>query len=404
MRRVLAVLIVAALSYAAVAVAYPGATLTSTPTTVTVGNLDCATNYEIRVREWRAGAWRDQNTYQKTTAACVTPTPTATPTATPTSTATPSPTPVGACATPTPNVPDGPDPFGGCYPGPSNTGPADEATLTTYTGPCTVTAANVTIDSQAVNCSPLVVGSTASGLVIKNSRVNGGVIQNSGSASFAIQDSIIDNNVSYPACSAPATCPAGKYACGDPNNQTTQCGVGYQNFTITRSEVMHTNRAAYCERHCTITDSYFHGTNLWPDPSDGAHASSARVEQYATLRHNSLSCDFEGPWYGNDLGCSADITGYPDFAPIHDNTIDRNLLLSNNVGTAFCAYGGGTGGKPFSGDPLNATNVVYTDNVFQRGANGKCGEYGPVTDFVAGRPGNVWTGNVFDNGTVVPPA
>lgn len=35
--------------------------------------LDCATQYEIRVREWRAGAWRDQQTYTRTTAACPAP-------------------------------------------------------------------------------------------------------------------------------------------------------------------------------------------------------------------------------------------------------------------------------------------------------------------------------------------
>jgi hypothetical protein len=302
----------------------------------------------------------------------------------------------------TPNVPDGPDPKGGCFPGPSNTGVPAGTALTAYTGPCTISAADTVIDSKTVNCSPLEVGSGASRLVIKNSQINGGVIQESGSASFTIQDSTIDNAVNYPACTGSTSCPAGKYACGDPNNATTQCGVGYRNFTILRTEIMHTNRAAYCESTCLIQDSYFHGTNLWPDDSNLAHASSTRVEQNVTLTHNSLACDYQGPFPNDELGCSADISGYPDFAPINHNTITSNLFGANNIGAGFCVYGGGTANKPHSGDATNATYIVFQDNVFQRGANGKCGSYGPVTDFITCRTGNLWSHNTWDNGTTVP--
>jgi hypothetical protein len=308
------------------------------------------------------------------------------------------------CATTTSHVPDGPDGFGGCWPGPSNTGPsAAESSMAAYSGSCTITAANTTIDSKVINCSPLSVGSGASGLVIKNSYVKGGVISD-GSSSFTIQDSLIDNAVSYSACSGSTNCSAGKYACGDPNNATTDCGVGYRNFTILRSEIKNTNRAAYCESTCTIQDSYFHGTNLWPDQTNLAHASSVRNEQYLTLRHNALGCDYAGPFPNDELGCSADMSGYPDFAPIMHDTIDSNLFLSNNAGAGFCVYGGGTSGKPFSNNANNATYIVFQNNVFQRGANGKCGTYGPVTDFITGRTGNVWSNNKYDNGTTVSPS
>lgn len=311
-----------------------------------------------------------------------------------------------SCASSTPHVPDGPDGMGSCWPGPNNTGPnAPESSMTAYTGSCTVTAANTTIDSKIVDCSPLVVGPAATNLMIKNSYLKGGVIQNSGSASFTIQDSQIDNAVSRPACSSGTTCAAGMYACGDLNNGTTQCGVGYQNFTILRTEVMHTNRGAYCETTCTIQDSYFHGTNLWPDATDLAHASGIRNEQYLTLRHNSLACDYQGPFTNGDIGCSADMSGYPDFAPIMHDTIDSNLFIANPIGFYFCAYGGGTGGKPYSNNANNATYIVFTNNVFQRGSAGVCGTNGgaPVTDFMTGRTGNVWTNNKYDNGTVVSP-
>jgi hypothetical protein len=237
--------------------------------------------------------------------------------------------------------------------------------------------------------------------VVKNSILNGGIVQ-SGSAAFTVTDSLVDSGVQYPACSN-GSCPAGIYACGSTTNQTTDCGVTGSNFTLTRVEITNSNRAAYCESNCTITDSYFHGTNLWPDKSNLAHASSVREEQGLTLRHNSLHCSYIGPFVNGDIGCSADVTGYPDFAPIKDNTVDGNLFVAS-PGSSFCMYGGGTAGKPASSDPTNATNQRFTNNVFQRGGNSKCAEYGPVTDFLTGRSGNVWSGNVWDDGTAVPAA
>lgn len=310
------------------------------------------------------------------------------------------------CATSTPHVPDGPDGMGGCWPGPSNTGPnAAESTMSTYTGPCSISAANTVIDSKVINCGVLYIAPGATNVVVKNSYIHGGVISldENRTSSFTVQDSFLDNGLQYPACSN-GTCAAGKYACGSPVNQTTECGVGYNNFTILRTEIINSNRAAYCEYSCTLQDNYFHGTNLWPDKSNLAHASSVRNEQYLTLKHNAVGCDYTGPFVNSEIGCSADMSGYADFAPIMHDTIDSNLFLSNNVGQAYCTYGGGTAGKPYSGSANNATYIVFSNNVFQRGANGKCGEYGPVTDFITGRTGNVWTNNKFDNGTVVDPS
>jgi len=256
------------------------------------------------------------------------------------------------------------------------------------------------IDSKVVNCRPLDV--RASGLVLRNSYLNGGIVQGQGSASFTVQDSFIDSGVQYPACSN-GGCPAGKYACGDLGNATWDCGVTGSNFTILRTEIINSNRAAYCEVNCLIQDSYFHGTNLWPDPSNGVHASSVRMEQGLTLRHTSIHCSYTGPYVNGEIGCSADLTGYPDFTPIKNNTIDGNLFVAS-PGSGFCSYGGATPNKPYSNDPTNATNQKFTNNVFQRGGNQKCGTYGPVTSFNSSRTGNVWSGNMWDNGVSVAPA
>lgn len=290
------------------------------------------------------------------------------------------------CAQTTPNVPDGPDGNGGCFPGPANTGPnAPQSSMAAYTGSCTITTANVTIDSKVINCD-INVRTGGGGLTISNSYVFGSV-QNgdpSGGPSFTIKDSLVDS--------------------GGTGFDCTDCEIRTSNFTILRSELTGTNKAAYCIV-CTVQDNYIHTSeNL--DPASGAHASGMRPEQNATLRHNTIWCAFDGPYSPNpDTGCSADTSGYPDFVPIHHNTYDRNLFMAaqagNNMG--FCAYFGATGGKPHSNDPTNATYIVVTNNVFQRGPGGRCGGYGPVTDFASGRTGNVWQNNKYDNGTAVNP-
>ncbi len=295
-----------------------------------------------------------------------------------------------SCATSTQHVPDGPDGMGGCWPGASNTGVPSGVTLTNYTGPCTITTANTVIDAKNITCDGLEI--RANNVTISRSKIKTGVsgMEAAGYA-FSITDSEIDG----------AMVAFGGVAC-------VGCGVDGYNFTILRTEIMHTNRSAFCENTCNIKDSWFHGVNLdtspCPQASSGTcpHASALRAEQNTTLTHNTLSCDFTGP-FNDDLGCSADMSGYPDFAPIKNNTIDSNLFMANNVGVGFCAYGGATGSKAYSNDATNATNIVFKNNIFQRGANGKCGTYGPITDFDGSRSGNQWINNKYDNGTTVAP-
>jgi hypothetical protein len=157
----------------------------------------------------------------------------------------------------------------------------------------------------------------------------------------------------------------------------------------------------YCRLNCTLQDTWVHGTDL--DPNSEWHASAVRVERHATLIHNTLACDWTGPFNNDEIGCSANMSGYPDFAPITQNTMDGNLYVANPVGAGFCAYGGGTANKPYSNDSLNAKYIVFRNNVFQRGSKGKCGTYGPVTDFISTRTGNVWENNRWSDGAIVPP-
>ena len=127
------------------------------------------------------------------------------------------------------------------------------------------------------------------------------------------------------------------------------------------------------------------------------------MEQGLTLRHNSIHCSYTGPFINGDIGCSADLTGYPDFAPIKNNTMDGNLFVAS-PGQRLLRLRRRHPGKPYSGDPTNATNQKFTNNVFQRGGNSKCGTYGPVTSFNKSGAGNVWSGNIWDNGAAVAAA
>lgn len=298
-----------------------------------------------------------------TVTATVTATATATVTASPSpsvsATPTPSPTP-----TPTPSPTPTEPPTTG-WPNASNTGPT--GTLTTYTGSLTITTANTVIDSKIVN-GDLDIRTT--GVVIRNSTVNG-TVSNGAGHSFTIVDSLVN------AGDRPGT------------------GIGEYNFTVLRTEVIGGNRSINCWLNCDIRDSYVHGQ--MSDETGVYHESGIRMGAHGDIVHNSIACD--APVFPPDAGCSADLTGYGDFAAVEDMLIQGNRFLPSTG--SFCAYGGSSGGKPYTN---GANNIRFIDNLFERGGNNKCASYGPITDFNTGAPGNVWSENRWSTGELVPPA
>lgn len=301
-----------------------------------------------------------------------TPTPdptTSSPTPDPT-TSSPTPDPTTTSPTPTPtgcpvagvHAPGASDGMGGCWPGPGNTGVPAGTTLSTYTGPSTITVAGTRITERTTGSLTI----RAAGVVIERSQINGLVTVDSGDVT--IVDSLI-------------------------NASTVQRHVvSGSGFTLRRVEVRGGNSSAWCVR-CTIEDSWLHDQRVQAD----WHASGVRMDRQGVIRHNTIACDARDTSQGG--GCSAGLSGYGDFDPVQDNIIDRNLFISGQSG--FCAYGGSSKGKPYTNQ---TSDIRFTGNVFQRGPGGKCGFWGPITDFAPSRPGNVWSGNIFDNGVVVPPA
>lgn len=305
------------------------------------------------------------------------PTPTPTPSATPTVTATPTPSPtVTATPTPSPTVTPTPSPTPTSpsgFPGASNTGVPAGTTLAAYTGPCTITVANTVIDAKTINCDLAI---HAPSVVIQRSRINGQVGVDSGSGDAGTSSvTVIDSEIT---CAPGDTC------------------VGESRFTLLRVNVHGGNRMAHCYSHCVVQDSWLHGVRL---SGNQDHASALRAGQFTTIVHNTLSCDVQNTAQGG--GCSADLTMYPDFEPIHDVLVKGNLFTPAG-GAYFCAYGGWEPSKPYNSDPTNATNIKYQGNTWSRGSSRRCGgptDGGPpLTSFQPGR-----TGNEFDAGNVWSP-
>ena len=267
----------------------------------------------------------------------------------------PAPTP-----TPTPTPSTG-------FPTAATTGVPSGTSLSAYTGPCRITTANTVIDAKTVNCD-LQIATT--GVKITRSQING-TVYNSGNGSFSISDSRINMGAEM------------------------GTGIGDANFTATRVHITGGNRSVNCYIDCTIEDSYVHGQ--FRDASGQAHESGIRMGSGSVIRGNTIACD--APDVAPDAGCSAALTGYGDFAVVQNNTIDGNLFVAGSGG--YCTYGGSTPGKPYS---VGTRDIKFTNNVWERGSNGKCGSYGPITAFDSNAPGNQWSNNTWDDGTAVRPA
>jgi hypothetical protein len=289
------------------------------------------------------------------------------------------------CASPSPATPDGPDPWGGCFPGPRTTGVPDGTQLTPYVGPCRITEPNTVIDAKLVDCYLEIL---AAGVQIRNSWIIGHVWTDDPleGGSFTITDSTVD---------------AGPL---DAEHTDGNSAIGKSHFVATRVETIRGVRGVWCEYDCTVRDSWVHGQAA--DESGALHESGVRMgsgapEAPQRFVHNTIVCD--APDVPPDAGCSADVTGYGDFAAIRNNTVERNLLAATTGGT--CAYGGSSPYKPYP----EGSNNVFRDNVFQRGASdpvtgapGHCGYWYGIADLDVDQRGNEWTGNRWDTGELMP--
>jgi hypothetical protein len=267
------------------------------------------------------------------------------------------------------------------FPNAHNTGIPAGTTLTPYSGPMTIHKGGTVIDGKTIDGDLLV---QAKNVVVQNSMVSGDVRIDAGDSGFSllVKDTTID---------------AGRALGQDAYDGT---GIGARDFTALRVNVYGGKRGINCFLDCTVRRSWIHDQSR--DDTGVEHESAVRMGMRSRIVANTLLCN--GPNVPPEAGCSADLTGYGDFAPVQDNLILHNLFKPTTSG-GTCAYGGSSGGKPYSND---ARAVRFVDNVFERGDNRSdhgtyiCGYYATVMDFDRHAPGNLFIGNVYDDGRLVP--
>jgi hypothetical protein len=289
----------------------------------------------------------------------------------------------GACPSATKNTLGGADLWGGCWPGPANTGyphglagdTRTPVTLTNYTGNCTITTAT-TIDSKIFNCDV----SIEAKVTIKNSLINGQINIDSDNPAtsynlnwfLTLQDSEVNTGL--------VELPAVYEGAIDLERDDIHGGV---------TAVQCGDKAA----QCVIHDSYLHGQLIQANSNwhlGGFHSIGGSNYD---LTHNYVTCDQTAT--DNNGGCSGDIVFIPTPPDLISHALITKNFLGANIAGAYCLYGGD---RP---PDYLATFMTITYNVFARGTNGKCDEYGPVTATNTGST-NVWSGNVWEDGTTVP--
>lgn len=292
--------------------------------------------------------------------------------------ATPSPTPSGVdrmgakpSGSPTPTARSATDPPASTgFPNAGNTGVPSGTSLKAYSGPCTITKANTVIQAKTIRCEVIV---KARNVVIKKSKIFGNVVSE-GSGSVRVEDSEIDGG----------------------NGQTHT--VAYENITVLRTEIVGGQTNVNCRQNCLIQDSWLHEQRLQSGADWHLDAFLSNGGNDIRLIHNTIACDNPGNSSGG--GCSGNAAIFGDFSANSNYTFDRNLFVAS-AQTPYCVYGGLDPKKAYG---TQVQGIVFTNNVFQRGKNRKCGTYGPVTSFDTSKPGNVWRNNVWEDGPAVPPA
>ena len=236
--------------------------------------------------------------------------------------------------------------------------------LSSYTGSLTITKAGTVIDAKQVR-GRLVIA--AANVVIKNSKILGGIDSDRSSASVTVVDSEIDGGTGSAAA------------------------IGYRNITVQRSEITGGQHSVNCGTNCVIEDSWLHDQHLPADESWHVNAFISNGGDNVVLRGNTVQCTPEDNRV--EGGCTADVSFFGDFSAITNVVVDANLFKATTGG--YCGTFGYNAAKPYG---KGATNIVVTDNVFEKGPRGKCGVWGPVTSVPSEA---VFTGNRWVDGTTI---
>ncbi|MFI7028335.1 hypothetical protein ACIBK1_06465 [Microbispora rosea] len=279
----------------------------------------------------------------------------------------PSPTPsrsASARPSPTPSNATTP-PRTGDWPGPGNTGvPAGVALKRSDS--LVITKDGTVIDGLDVYGDITV---DADNVTIRNTRVRGqrdywGILQREGRSGLTVEDVEVFGN--------------GKVR--------TQFGILNQGKMITIRRVdIHTISNGICTEQGVVEDSYLHDPKYYSgDHTDMIMSTSAPAKgTQLIIRNNTVI---------NTLDQTGAIALFQDFGVIRDVTVEGNLL----AGGGWALYAG-------AGTKGTSSNVKVIDNVFSRQIWPKGGHAGPVAYWDHEGSGNVWQGNIWEDGGVVDP-
>ncbi len=273
----------------------------------------------------------------------------------------------------------------GAFPSVANTGVSDGTNLTTYTGSMTIRSCGTVIDSKVVNGDLTILAGNGTHsastpcVTIKNSLVRG----------------TVDDKYSSYAC-------GGVQGCGPVLITDTEvavpapvdvAAVAEANIFMWRSYVHGARVGINCDGYCEIHDSFLLADKEFGSTHMQAFLSNGNYGAPIVLDHNAFLCAPTGP-VPDGAGCAADVGLFGDFSAVTNMTITGNLFKATND-AYYCVHSGYEPGKAYP----NGGGLNYTNNVFEAGPNGKCGDADAVFNWnnSAGR----WCNNKFSDGRLV---
>ncbi|WP_147268693.1 DUF4082 domain-containing protein [Sphaerisporangium album] len=312
----------------------------------------------------------------------VTPTPTesTTPSESPTKTGTPTPSPSRSSQRPTPSLsadptrqptkepttkppthsPSPTPPPTGGFPGASNTGVPSGTNLKPSKS-VTVTKDGAVIDGLEISGE---INVEADNVTIRNVRLaaapgDWGIIQRNGHSGLTVEDSEIFGN----------------------GSQRTQFAILNQGGDLTVRRVdIHTISNGILTEQGLVEDSYLHDPKYFSgDHTDMIMCTSGPPSgAKLVIRNNTVI---------NTLEQTGAIALFQDFGVVRNVTVEHNFL----AGGGYSLYAG-------AGSKGTSSNIKVIDNVFSKDVWPKGGYNGHVAYWDRNGSGNVWSGNVWEDG------
>lgn len=170
--------------------------------------------------------------------------------------------------------------------------------------------------------------------------------------------------------------------------------VGYNDITLIRCNVFNGIQCVNSSSNILIEDSYVHHPYLVPLSDGHVNPLFNGGGSNVVIRGSTFWSPVEDNGFGG--GTTTNLSFFGDFAPVQDVLVE-NCFFKATPG----AYGvtlGWNPGKPYGDNP---TNVVFRNNVFERGPTGQNAVYGPATSFLDAN-GNQFYGNRYEDGEAIP--